>query len=113
MALLCQADTLKADHAIWHGLVHKNEKGKINISIHKELNSLICIIEDNGIGRTMAASLKKQQMIKHESMGMKVTEDRLKILNQLNLERPSVNIVDLFNENNEPCGTRAEITIPF
>ena len=39
-------------------------------------------------------------------------EDRLKILNQLNKETPSVNIVDLFNENHEPSGTRVKITIP-
>jgi len=43
---------------------------------------------------------------------MKVTEDRLRILNQLNLERPSINITDLFTETNEPSGTRVEIVIP-
>ncbi len=100
------------ENAIWHGLVHKTERGKINISIQKESNRLICVIEDNGIGRTKAALLKKQQVIKHQSMGMKVTEDRLRILNQLNLETPSVNITDLFTEANEPSGTRVEIVIP-
>jgi hypothetical protein len=78
------------ENAIWHGLVHKTERGKINISIRKEPNRLICIIEDNGIGRSKAALLKEQQVIKHHSMGMKVTEDRSGSLNQLNLERPSV-----------------------
>lgn len=100
------------ENAIWHGLVHKTEKGIINICIRKEMNRLICIIEDNGIGRTKAAFLKEQQVIKHQSMGMKVTEDRIRILNQLNLERPFVNITDLFTETNEPSGTRVEIVIP-
>jgi len=40
-----------------------------------------------------------------------VTEDRLKILNELNLERPAVTILDLFDENQQPSGTRAEIII--
>jgi streptogramin lyase len=100
------------ENAIWHGVVHKNEKGKIDISIKKESNTLLCIIEDNGIGRSKAAALKKLQLIKHESMAMKVTEDRLKILNELNLERPAVTILDLFDENQQPSGTRAEIIIP-
>jgi hypothetical protein len=100
------------ENAIWHGLVHKTERGIINISIRKESHGLTCIIEDNGIGRSKAALLKEQQVIQHHSMGMKVTEDRLRILNQLNLERPSVNIIDLFTETNEPCGTRAEVVIP-
>ena len=100
------------ENAIWHGLVHKPGRGIINISIRKDSNGLICIIEDNGIGRSKAALLKEQQVIQHHSMGMKVTEDRLRILNQLNLERPSVNITDLFTETNVPCGTRAEIIIP-
>jgi ligand-binding sensor domain-containing protein len=100
------------ENAIWHGLVHKTERGIINIHIRKGPGGLTCIIEDNGIGRTKAALLKEQQVIKHHSMGMKVTEDRLRILNQLNLERPSVNITDLFTETHEPCGTRAEIIIP-
>jgi hypothetical protein len=100
------------ENAIWHGLIYKVEGGMINISIKKSSNQLACIIEDNGIGRSNAALLKQQQSVKHHSMGMKVTEDRLRILNQLNLERPSVNITDLFTETNEPCGTRAEIIIP-
>jgi hypothetical protein len=100
------------ENAIWHGLVHKTERGKINISVRRESSSLICVIDDNGIGRTKAALLQKQQVIKHQSMGMKVTEDRLRILNQLNLERPSVLITDLFNEHNEPCGTNVEIKFP-
>ncbi len=100
------------ENAIWHGLVHKRERGKISISIRKESNKLICTIEDNGIGRSKAATLKQQQMIKHQSMGMKVTEDRLKILNELNLKTPSVTIVDLFNNDHQPSGTRAEIVIP-
>ena len=100
------------ENAIWHGIVHKTEKGIININIRKELNNLICIIEDNGIGRNKAASLKQKQIIKHKSMGMKVTEDRLKILNQLNLETPSVTIVDMFNEDHQPSGTHVEIIIP-
>jgi ligand-binding sensor domain-containing protein len=101
------------ENAIWHGLIHKTERGKININILKEPGRLICIIEDNGIGRTKAALLKEQKVIKYQSMGMKVTEDRLRILNRLNLERPSVNITDLFTETNEPSGTRVEITIPI
>ncbi|HHH52993.1 MAG TPA: hypothetical protein ENK91_04990, partial [Bacteroidetes bacterium] len=39
------------ENAIWHGLLHKDKKGKITIEIKKEKNQIKYIITDNGIGR--------------------------------------------------------------
>jgi sensor histidine kinase YesM len=69
------------ENAIWHGILPKKEKGKIDITLSKNENELVCIIEDNGIG--MAESKKKtsgsstNKIPKHESKGMQLTEQRL------------------------------------
>ena len=39
------------ENSIWHGILPKNDKGKIEISIgYKENNNLFFLIKDNGIG---------------------------------------------------------------
>ncbi|HAP01193.1 MAG TPA: hypothetical protein DCQ93_04635, partial [Bacteroidetes bacterium] len=38
------------ENSIWHGLLHKSEKGKLKIDINQQNNYIICVIEDNGIG---------------------------------------------------------------
>ncbi|HLF45049.1 MAG TPA: histidine kinase, partial [Chitinophagaceae bacterium] len=38
------------ENAIWHGLMHKNEQGKLELMMSIQDNQLQCIITDNGIG---------------------------------------------------------------
>ncbi|HEX5023968.1 MAG TPA: histidine kinase, partial [Agriterribacter sp.] len=40
-----------AENAIWHGLLHKDGPGCLDIEMSVEENVLICTITDNGIGR--------------------------------------------------------------
>ncbi|MGZ8537684.1 MAG: tetratricopeptide repeat protein [Flavisolibacter sp.] len=102
------------ENAIWHGLMHKEEDGQGNISIAvKEKNDrLFCIIEDNGVGREKAQQLREKSVLKGRSMGMKITEDRLRLLNQENTE-PIIWITDLKDIMDHPTGTRVEINIPI
>jgi LytS/YehU family sensor histidine kinase len=41
------------ENAIWHGLMHKTNgtEGLVKINISKNADDLLCVIEDNGIGR--------------------------------------------------------------
>lgn len=102
------------ENAIWHGLMHKeeNEKGNITIAIKEDKDRLLCTIEDNGIGRERARQLGEQSVLKRKSMGMKITEDRLKLLNHGNTE-PVIFITDLKDNKNHARGTRIEINIPI
>jgi tetratricopeptide (TPR) repeat protein len=70
------------ENAIWHGLQYKSETGHINIFISKKDNALYATIEDNGVGRDMSKQVQQPMLIKKESLGMKLTEERLKILNE-------------------------------
>jgi sensor histidine kinase YesM len=64
------------ENAIWHGIMPKNEQGKITLRINKiEKIGLECIITDNGIG--MKESLNQKGSTMRESKGMSITSDRL------------------------------------
>ncbi len=103
------------ENAIWHGLMQKKDsQGKIDLIIKQSNNSLICIIEDNGIGREAARKLKsKSSRNRRKSFGMKITKDRLDALNQLTKSKASVLILDLKDDEGVATGTRVELVIPI
>ena len=49
-----------AENAIWHGLMHKEERGHLEIRIFQQQEILCCRINDDGIGRKKAAELKSK-----------------------------------------------------
>jgi sensor histidine kinase YesM len=102
------------ENAIWHGLMPKEEGGKIDIEIAMDNDkSLLQIsIADNGIGRSKSADLGNRKPIKHESYGMKVTSDRIALINQVYKTGADVTIHDLIDGNDEPLGTKVIIQIP-
>ena len=102
------------ENAIWHGLMQKKgEKGKIDLIIRQSNGHLLCLIEDNGIGRHAAQHLKSKSATKRKSYGMKITRDRIAMLNKLAGANASVNIFDLKNEDGSAAGTRVELMIPI
>jgi tetratricopeptide (TPR) repeat protein len=102
------------ENAIWHGLLHKNspEQGIIEITVKEENNRLYCAIQDNGIGREKAREFAEQSILKSRSLGVKITEDRLRLLSKDGWEK-LVNIIDLKDSWNGALGTRVEIFIPI
>ncbi|MCI4669510.1 MAG: tetratricopeptide repeat protein [Bacteroidia bacterium] len=102
------------ENAIWHGLMHKeNGEGKIFIEIAEKEDFLECVIEDNGVGREKALEIKGESWIEKSSMAMKVTEARLNLLANKHLKQKFIQILDLKNANNQPIGTRVEVSIPI
>ena len=102
------------ENAILHGLNPKPVKGKLTIKLSSRNNFLICTIIDNGIGREKASEIRRTMPFKkYKSLGMKITEDRLKILNEINNSQLSVTITDLKNSNNESLGTKVELFVPL
>ncbi|MGZ3920484.1 MAG: histidine kinase, partial [Bacteroidia bacterium] len=102
------------ENAILHGLNPKPGRGKLTISFTSKNNFLICTITDNGIGREKAAEIKRTMPVsKHKSLGMQITEDRLKILNEVNNSRLSVTITDLKDADNNSLGTKVELYVPL
>ncbi len=101
------------ENSIKHGVMPLKKKGIIKLEVVKTSNiSFKCIIEDNGIGRKESAKISKQDY-KNESIGLKITKDRLDILNEGKGTQFDIKIIDLFDENNQPKGTRVELSFPF
>ena len=101
-----------AENAIWHGLMHKEEKGQLDIKVSGENDHLYFKITDNGIGRKQAAELASKSATRHKSMGSKITANRIAILNRLNGKESPVTINDLVNPDGSAAGTEVIIKIP-
>ncbi len=106
------------ENAILHGLNSRPDNlGILKISILKtkrnEQESIICTIEDNGIGRQKSEASKSLSGKMHRSLGMKVTSNRLSLLNEMNQSEMTVNLTDLKHENGASAGTKVEICIPM
>ncbi len=96
------------ENAIIHGLRNKsNGEGILQISASLQDDFLVVEIKDNGIGRAKVAELKADNPIQKNSLGIKVTQDRISMFNNLNQERKAnVEIQDLRE------GTRVVIRLP-
>lgn len=104
------------ENAIWHGLMHK--EGKKNLSIHFQNSSeeyLTCTVEDNGVGRDEATRIKQGKITSmvHESKGIHIIRERLKLLEQKTGKPARLEMQDLYNDKQEASGTRVIITIPY
>lgn len=101
------------ENAIWHGLMHKEGHGKLAISLSIEDQVLHCCITDNGVGRDKAAEWKSKSAGNQKSMGLKITNDRLAILNQGSQEDNYYEMSDLLGPKGTVAGTRVDIRIRY
>jgi LytS/YehU family sensor histidine kinase len=98
------------ENSIRHGIKYKKEnKGMINISVQKKEADILVSIEDNGIGREAAQQYKSKYHIQYQSKGMSINNDRIDVLNSYNDQKIKIAINDLYDEYNEPAGTRVDI----
>lgn len=101
------------ENAIWHGLLHKETAGHLTIQLSMLTESMLqCVIEDNGVGRERAREFKSKSATTKKSLGMKLTEDRIAILNKQASPNASITIVDLVADNGDAAGTKVILKIP-
>lgn len=102
------------ENAILHGINPKPGNGHIAIRMSLVNQFIKISIIDDGIGRDASKSLKNlQPSTKHKSMGMKITKDRLRILNTIQQSNLSVNITDLYSREKGAIGTQVDLYIPY
>jgi ligand-binding sensor domain-containing protein len=101
------------ENAIIHGLMHIEGKGRLSVELKKKRDTLVCIIEDNGIGREAAIRLREQSGIQRQPRGMMITQERLEILSKQRKKGFLVKVTDLKDEKGKALGTRVEITIQY
>jgi signal transduction histidine kinase len=101
------------ENAIWHGLMHQPQGGTVRVTVCQPQDDRIYItITDDGVGRTRAAELKSKSANNRKSFGMKLTSDRIALINQLYQTQTSVTINDLVDANGEAAGTEVVLQIP-
>jgi LytS/YehU family sensor histidine kinase len=101
-----------AENAIWHGLIHKEEKGHLEIEIFQQADTLCCKITDDGVGRKKAAALKSKSASTHKSMGMQITASRIEMLKKEKTQDAHIKIIDLILPDGSAAGTEVIIKIP-
>ena len=102
------------ENAIWHGLSSKKDNKKLNLTIEKENDSHVKItITDNGIGRKRSAEINKQKLHKKNSIGIKLTEERLSNFAKDFQYNYSITFTDLYNEDKKSTGTEVSLKIPL
>lgn len=83
------------ENAILHGLLPLPHKGFLKITITHVGELLLCTVEDNGIGRDKAKSMKKEYLSKHKSHGIDITLKRIELFNREHGKKECVQITDL------------------
>jgi len=101
------------ENAIKHGLLHKQGLKKISIHFKLQKNKLLCVVEDNGIGRKRSGEINALRNKKYTSFATGATQKRLELLNQNNPNLIVVNYTDLTLNNTTYIGTKVSIVIPI
>ena len=81
----------------------------MKLDFNKNGEFIDVVIEDNGVGRAYARQIKSKTSLSKKSFGMKITQERLDI-NSPEQEN-EVQIIDLYDDDGRPCGTRVELRI--
>jgi len=98
------------ENALIHGLIGKKAgEKKLNLRFLNNRDHYVIEIEDNGIGRHHKTHKLRNK--KEKSHGIRITEKRLKMIEENNQNKNSVVIVDKYDSNSQPNGTKVIVKI--
>jgi hypothetical protein len=97
------------ENSIIHGLRSKTTPGLLKIMLLDQHEHLLCVIEDNGIGRAAAAKLKSAKNIDHKSRAIDINTERIFLMQK----NATIITQDLNDADGHAIGTRVEINIPI
>jgi len=101
------------ENSLWHGLSSKGGEKNIWLKVSKEQEQFIQIaIIDNGVGREVAERIRKNKVLKRKSVGIDITKERLANFSRDYQNSFEVEIIDLFDENQQSSGTQINLHIP-
>jgi Histidine kinase/Y_Y_Y domain/Two component regulator propeller len=100
------------ENAILHGLRHKREEeGELFLNVKVSTSQIVINVIDNGIGREAAQKIKNFKPIEKQSVGLKLTEERIKKLNEIYEGKAYLKIIDIAQGVDK--GTIVEIGLPL
>jgi hypothetical protein len=101
------------ENAIEHGLRSLDHKGEIIIRFKCEKATLVFQVQDNGIGISEAEKLKYDKGAPYESLGQKITVDRLRLLNKMHGQMVTFNIEERKSMEGKIMGTLVSFHIKY
>ncbi|HWY12072.1 MAG TPA: histidine kinase [Bacteroidia bacterium] len=101
------------ENAIWHGLLHKNSDKNLELTFDLlNENCLICIVEDNGVGRSFKPG-NLTENLKKESLAIEFINQRLNLYSKIKKLKYGFEIIDKTDSNGFGTGTIVKIKIPI
>ncbi len=98
------------ENAIVHGLANKDGRGRIDLRVMREGDTLVIEIDDDGVGRKYAMARRRRMNPDHRSLGIELTSERMKLMGAVN--PISFDIIDK-HQGNKPTGTLVRILLPY
>lgn len=101
------------ENAIWHGLIKKEGEKHLLIRIEGKESHLKCTIEDNGVGRPLLSQNGSPvpETFSKKSTGIANTQEKIELFNELYHTRLNMELIDKYNEHNQPEGLKVVFTI--
>ncbi len=100
------------ENAIWHGVAPLEERGEVSISIKMQDSATMYIeVRDDGMGIDNSLAAKSEEEAEHNSQGMALTSERLKLLSRLNALNISLSVQAADAANLRRPGTLVRILI--
>ncbi len=96
------------ENAVKHGISNLNGKGNITIEYELMDEFIIASVTDSGVGRNI-----HNKSNNHKSISGKLTNERLELLGRNKNIVFDQRIIDLYDGDGNPAGTRVEINLPF
>ena len=101
------------ENALWHGLSAKDGEKSLKLNVSKQEDNFIEIsITDNGIGRQNTVKIK-DGIENQKSIGINLTKERLRNFFRHFKNMHSLAILDLFDDAQQPTGTKVVLRIPM
>ena len=98
------------ENALWHGVSAGNKSIHIKVNFAKQDETLVCTIDDNGIGINQSIKSKNENTIRHKPLGIENIKNRIALLN----EKYSLYArVDIKDKKIFPAVMEAEPVLPY
>ena len=99
------------ENAIWHGLANSDRPDKVcSIQVSAVDGNIRMVVSDNGVGRAAAAIINENKPTRHNSYGIRITEEKVSLFNAVHKEKIAVEIKDLADAAGGAAGTDVVIT---
>jgi tetratricopeptide (TPR) repeat protein len=101
------------ENAIIHGVIPKKEIGSIAVRFEISNESLLCTVEDSGIGFQQSKAQKQNSVVAHKSMALDITQKRLEMIESVTHQKAKVAMEEIKDNQGEILGTKVTLHLPI